>query len=66
MRRPGGVMTWVTACNANAACVRIRDTGNGIQMRDEADTILDFTYAEWEAFTAGVKAGEFDIDQRSE
>lgn len=36
---------------------RIRITGT------DADTVLLFTRAEWEAFIAGVKNNEFDWDQ---
>ena len=35
--------------------VRVRDT------KDESDTTLSFTEAEWDAFIRGVKSGEFDL-----
>jgi hypothetical protein len=45
-------------------CVEVRPAGDGgVQFRDSRDPdgpVLDFTAAEWEAFLAGAKAGEFD------
>lgn len=47
-------------------CVEVRRLPDGrIAMRDSKDTTLPphhFTPAEWRAFLAGVRAGEFDLD----
>jgi hypothetical protein len=45
------------------ACVEIADLDGGRAVRDSKNTsgpALMFTAAEWVAFTAGVRAGEFD------
>ena len=48
----------------NAACVEVADLPGGHRaVRDSKDRTgpaLRFTPAEWAAFTAGVRAGEFD------
>lgn len=44
-------------------CVELRQTAAGeFHLRDSADpeNVLRFTYAEWDAFVAGVEAGEFN------
>lgn len=48
----------------NGACVEVRIADDGALMRDTKDRsgpVLRFTPTEWAAFTAGVKAGEFDL-----
>jgi hypothetical protein len=58
---------WVKSsfCNGAATCVEVANRGNGdIALRDgkdKASPILVFTPSEWTAFTAGVRAGEFDF-----
>jgi predicted secreted Zn-dependent protease len=50
--------------SANGACVEIAETSDLIAVRDSKDTAgpkLVFAAPEWEAFTAGVRAGEFDL-----
>jgi hypothetical protein len=45
-------------------CVAVAIKGDTIGVRDSKDagkTTLQFTKAEWEAFVAGVKNGEFDV-----
>lgn len=45
------------------ACVEVADLGSGPAVRDSKNPTgpaLTFTATEWAAFTAGVKAGEFD------
>ncbi|MGH3548912.1 MAG: DUF397 domain-containing protein [Pseudonocardiaceae bacterium] len=45
------------------ACVEVADLDSGRAVRDSKDptgTALTFTAAGWAAFTAGVRAGEFD------
>jgi hypothetical protein len=49
----------------NGTCVEVADLPDGGRLvRDTKDSgrgpILRFTEAEWRAFIAGVKAGEFD------
>ena len=49
--------------SGNAACVEVADLPGGTAVRDSknsAGAVLRFTPAEWSAFTAGVRAGEFD------
>ncbi|HEY6425103.1 MAG TPA: DUF397 domain-containing protein [Pseudonocardiaceae bacterium] len=50
--------------SGNAACVEIADLATGGRaVRDSKVPVgpaLRFTAAEWVAFTAGVRAGEFD------
>jgi hypothetical protein len=45
-------------------CVEVRDTPRGVELRDsklgDDSPVLLYTHEEWEAFTAGVRAGEFD------
>jgi hypothetical protein len=57
---------WITsrACN-NSACVQVAHLPGGmVAVRDSKDTARAahvFDSAEWAAFVAGVKAGEFDL-----
>ncbi|GJF06157.1 hypothetical protein PSD17_51050 [Pseudonocardia sp. D17] len=49
-------------CNGNG-CVEVAATDDGICVRDAKNTSNPahvFSVAEWDAFVAGVKAGEFD------
>ena len=46
-------------------CVEVAFVDGGIAMRDSKDPtgpVLIFTPAEWDAFVAGAKDGEFDLD----
>jgi hypothetical protein len=46
------------------ACVEVAEIGDLIAVRDSKDPTgpkLAFTAPEWEAFTAGVRGGEFDL-----
>lgn len=45
--------------------VEVRLCGEYIEVRNTAwpDDVLSFTPAEWDAFTAGVNAGEFDLEE---
>jgi hypothetical protein len=57
---------WRTSSRSggNGACVEVADVDHGIAVRDSKDSggpVLLFTPAEWEAFTAGVKDGQFDL-----
>lgn len=52
------------SCSADADCVEVAHTGDSIQLRDSKDPdgpVLTFTADEWRAFTAGARAGEFDL-----
>ena len=59
--------TWTksTRSNNNGACVEVRLDGDHIRVRDtkqgDAGPVNAFTRPEWDAFVAGVKAGEFDL-----
>jgi hypothetical protein len=65
-----GVWKKSTASSANGSCVEasgLRQPGGDmlIGVRDTKQhgkgPVLKYTRAEWEAFIAGVKAGEFDL-----
>lgn len=48
-------------------CVQARQTADAVLVRDSKDPDgphLRFTIPEWDAFTAGVKDGEFDSSER--
>jgi hypothetical protein len=52
-----------TFCDLNG-CVEVALLDNQVAVRDakdKASPILLFTPREWEAFTTGVRAGEFDL-----
>lgn len=56
---------WVkSAGSGDTNCIEVAGTpSGGVQMRDSKDRdgpVLTYTAAEWEAFMAGLKAGEFD------
>lgn len=47
----------------NGNCVEVAILGEGVAVRDTKNRdggTLEFTHAEWAAFTAGVRDGEFD------
>jgi len=58
---------WIKSsfCNGAAACVEVSPLPDGgVALRDGKypdGPRLEFTPAEWLAFTAGVREGEFDI-----
>jgi hypothetical protein len=53
------------ACTgADSTCVEVAVGADEVAVRDSKDaggTALRFTAAEWRAFLAGVRAGEFDV-----
>lgn len=52
-----------TASNNDGNCVEVAHVADLVGVRDSKDRqgpVLRFTAAEWAAFTAGVRAGEFD------
>ena len=58
-------MRWKKSSRSGAGnnCVEVADLDDGRAVRDSKDPTgpaLMFTAAEWVAFTAGVRAGEFD------
>lgn len=53
-----------TRSGDNGQCVEVRRVDATIEVRDSKDRsgpVLSFTLAEWAAFTAGSKDGEFDL-----
>jgi hypothetical protein len=53
-----------TSSGGSGQCVEVRRVGDTIQVRDSADRagpVLNFTLAEWDAFTGGAKDKEFDL-----
>ncbi|HEU4396356.1 MAG TPA: DUF397 domain-containing protein [Actinomycetota bacterium] len=52
-----------TLCN-NGACVEVAFSDGLVALRDSKDRsgpVLQFSSSEWEAFTDGVRLGEFDL-----
>jgi hypothetical protein len=50
--------------NSGPYCVEVAELEGGVALRDSKDKagpVLTFTQAEWEAFIAGAKDGEFDL-----
>jgi Domain of unknown function (DUF397) len=50
--------------NSNAQCVEVATVGADIAVRDSKDPdgpALILTAQEWQAFTAGMAAGQFDL-----
>jgi hypothetical protein len=61
---PGPVWHRSTRCESGT-CVEAAVMGDDIVVRDSKMTdgpILSFNRAEWDAFIAGVRAGEFDFE----
>jgi hypothetical protein len=60
-------MTWIksSACNGAASCVEVALLPSGnVVVRNTGDPegwCVEATPAEWAAFTAGVRGGEFDL-----
>lgn len=52
-------------CNGSSSCVEFAEMADGnVALRDskvEDGPVLVFTPEEWDAFTAGVRDGEFDL-----
>lgn len=52
-------------CNGSSSCVEFAEMADGnVALRDgkaEDGPVLVFTPDEWDAFTSGVRAGEFDL-----
>jgi hypothetical protein len=59
-------VVWRKASYSNTQggnCVEVADLPDGMAVRDSKDPsgpMLQFTLAEWQAFVAGIKDGEFD------
>ena len=62
MTEPTGDVTWLrsSAC-ADSACVEVGRSGNDVFVRSSQrpDEVTSFTIDEWEAFSVGIKAGDF-------
>lgn len=60
-----GSLRWTKSrASGNSGCVEVSTDGAAVLVRDSKDRrgqILAFTAHEWEAFLAGVRAGEFDL-----
>ncbi|MFA5933703.1 MAG: DUF397 domain-containing protein [Candidatus Paceibacterota bacterium] len=53
-----------TYITVRRTCVSVKINEDSVQIRDTKDsskTTLKFNHAEWKAFIAGVKKGEFDL-----
>ena len=61
-RRP---IVWrKSSASGTGNCVEVASAGQSILVRDtknRADGVLTFTATEWQAFVAGVQAGEFSL-----
>jgi Domain of unknown function (DUF397) len=64
--KTSGELSWRHSffCGTHGSCVEIASlSGGGVAIRDgkagDASPVLTFTQDEWNAFVAGVKAGEF-------
>jgi hypothetical protein len=68
MTGDGGVADgwYKSTASASGGCVEVRLTPEHVHVRDTKDklgAILTFTHAEWQAFLAGVRLGEFDLPE---
>jgi hypothetical protein len=66
MGRARRIENWFTSsfCGQAGDCVEVRVRGGEIAVRDGKDPdgpVLRFTAAEWLAFLAGARVGEFDL-----
>ena len=59
-------LIWVKGKRSGSnGCVEVAVTPNGVAVRNSRDPqgpILEFEPTEWDAFKAGVRDGEFDLD----
>jgi hypothetical protein len=57
---------WYTSSlSGGTGCVEVCVAAERVQVRDTKDrqgAFLTFTHAEWQAFLAGVRLGEFDLE----
>ncbi|HEV2639413.1 MAG TPA: DUF397 domain-containing protein [Actinocrinis sp.] len=62
-----GIIEWrkSDACGFQGECVEVAMLpGGGVGVRDskaEGGPVLEFSGAEWAAFVAGVRSGQFDV-----
>ena len=67
MERIEDLRWWKSSYSANGGascveCAKLPDGGMAVRdTKDRSGPVLTFTPAEWEAFTAGVRDGEFDL-----
>ena len=56
---------WTKSSESNADCVLARVNGDRVELSDSKEpdrpVLASYTHAEWRAFVAGAKAGEFDL-----
>ena len=53
----------VSSASADVSCVAVAFTQNGVVVKHSKrpdSPLIEYTYAEWEAFLTGVRLGEFD------
>jgi hypothetical protein len=63
MAQIGGWRRSAHCTGADSTCVEVRIEADGVAVRDAKDPAglrLHFSTAEWNAFLAGARAGEFD------
>ncbi|MBI1758051.1 MAG: DUF397 domain-containing protein [Actinobacteria bacterium] len=65
--QPGSALSWKkSTASATSNCVEVADTGDLVYVRDSkaagTGPLLTFSRAEWDAFVAGVYAGEFSLE----
>jgi Domain of unknown function (DUF397) len=55
---------WITSsASADVSCVAVAFTHHGVLVKHSKrpdGPLIEYTYAEWEAFLVGVRLGEFD------
>ena len=54
---------WITSsASADVSCVAVAFTHHGVLVKHSKrrTPLIEYTYAEWEAFLTGVRLGEFD------
>jgi len=59
---------WRKSSTSNADCVEVQIAAGDVHVRDTKNrhgAVLTFTYAEWRAFLAGVRLGEFELPRQS-
>jgi Domain of unknown function (DUF397) len=54
---------WRKSSRSNNECVEVRIEADTVCVRDTTNRamVLTLTHAEWQAFLAGVRLGEFDL-----
>lgn len=57
-------MTWrkSTHSAADGCCVWVEIRPDGVLVKGDTGPVLRFTHAEWAAFLAGARDGQFDLE----